>query len=266
MKAITTIEATRPSDRKHKRADQYNQLDHNYLQYWQKREYENAAEVIAIKRLLTGKHFNLAVDIGGGYGRLSILLVKYADKVILADPSKRQLKFADDFLKEQPGIERQLMQADDLKFKDQSVDLVVMVRVLHHIPSPRIELAEIARILNDKGYAIIEIANYGHALNHIKHLVRGKRLPVKPVDIRSPQNRTKDEIPFVNLNPHTFVRQLAHAGLRVERTLSVSNLRNPGLKKVVPLKAMLGLERALQSPLARVYFGPSIFFLVKKSH
>ena len=59
-----------------------------------------------------------AVDVGGGYGRLCILLENYADQVTLAEPSQQQLDIAADFLKNHPEIKRELMQADDLKFKD----------------------------------------------------------------------------------------------------------------------------------------------------
>ena len=65
-----------------KKADQYNDPSHNYLEYWDGRDYENASEHIAIKRLLKGRHFGTAVDIGGGYGRLCLLLENYADKVL----------------------------------------------------------------------------------------------------------------------------------------------------------------------------------------
>jgi hypothetical protein len=99
----------------------------------------------------------------------------------------------------------------------------------------------------------------------LKHFVRGERLPVKPVDIRSEKNKSKDEIAFVNHNPHRVLRQLEHAGLQVEGTLSVSNLRSTSLKKVLPRPVMLGAESMLQKPLARSYFGPSIFFLVHKT-
>jgi hypothetical protein len=98
----------------------------------------------------------------------------------------------------------------------------------------------------------------------LKHLLKGKKLPLEPVDIRSPQNRRDDEIPFVNHNPETVIKQLARAGLRVEKLLSVSNLRSPLLKRIVPMPVMLGAERIMQVPLASSYFGPSIFFLVKK--
>jgi ubiquinone/menaquinone biosynthesis C-methylase UbiE len=247
-----------------KKADQYNDPSHNYLHYWNGRDYENAAEEMAIKRLLKGKHFRHAVDVGGGYGRLCLLLENYADKVTLAEPSQQQLDIAEDFLKDHPEIGRQLMQGDELKFNDGSVDLLTLIRVMHHLPRPETELAEIARVLSKDGYAIIEVANYIHARNRVKHLLKGKKLPTEPVDIRSAANRRDDEIAFVNHNPNTVIKQMAHAGLKVERVLSVSNLRSPGLKKVVPKALMLSVEKLLQPTLAPTYFGPSVFFLVRK--
>ena len=62
-----------------RKADQYNDPSHNYLKYWDGRDYENEAEEMAISRLVKGKHFKHAVDVGGGYGRLCVLLEKYAD-------------------------------------------------------------------------------------------------------------------------------------------------------------------------------------------
>lgn len=245
--------------------DKYNDPSFNYLHYWDERQYEHAAEELAIRRLLRGKRFKHAVDIGGGYGRLCLLLEQYADAVTLAEPSKQQLEIAADFLKQHPAIDQSLMQADDLKFKDGSIDLLTMIRVMHHLPDPAAEFAEISRVLSDKGYAIIEVANYAHFRNRVKHMVKGQRLPVKPVDIRSASNRRDDEIAFVNHNPHTVIRQLQHANLRVVATLSVSNLRSTRLKKLVPHAAMLGAEKLLQRPLAGLYFGPSVFFLVRKA-
>jgi hypothetical protein len=101
--------------------------------------------------------------------------------------------------------------------------------------------------------------------NRLRHYFHGKRLPAKPVDIRSAGHRGKNEIPFVNHNPKTVMRQFDHAGLHVERILSVSNLRNPTVKRYVPIGVMLTVERLLQIPLSSLYFGPSIFFLIKKS-
>lgn len=253
------------SSKQRRKADQYNDPHHNYRKYWEGREYEHAAEEIAIQRLLKGKNFRHAVDVGGGFGRLCLLLEKYANKVTLAEPSQQQLDLAKDFLKDHPEVERKLLQADALGFKDGSIDLLTMVRVMHHLPDPSPEFDEISRVLSDDGYAIIEVASYAHARNRLKHWARGKRIPAKPVDIRSEANKkNKDEIPFVNHNPRTVIRQFEHAGLQVERVLSVSNLRSTTLKKRIPMGVMLSVEKLLQQPLSSVYFGPSIFFLVKK--
>lgn len=248
-----------------KKADQYNDPSHNYLRYWDGRDYEHAAEEMAILRLVGAGHFRNAADIGGGYGRLCVFLENFADKVTLAEPSQQQLDIAKEFLKDHPDVDRKLMQADDLKFKDGSVDLITMIRVMHHLPDPTAEFAELARVLSDDGSIVLEVANYAHGRNRIKHLVKGKKLPTEPVDIRSEKNRKASEIAFVNHNPKTVIKQLAHAGLKVERTLSVSNLRSPGLKKVMPKGMMLMTEKILQPTLAKTYFGPSVFFLVKKA-
>lgn len=246
-----------------KRADQYNDPEHNYLHYWDGRDYEHEAEVIALDKMLKRKHFKHAVDVGGGYGRLSAVLTQYADKVTLAEPSQQQLDIAEEYLKDFPTVERKLMQADDLQFADASVDLVTVVRVIHHLPDPSAEFAEIARILEPGGYFFFEFANYANFKNRLKHLAKGQKLPVEPVDIRTGTSKESD-IPFVNHNPKTVRKQLAHAGLKVEKVLSVSNLRSPGIKKVIPKGGLLAIENMMQTPLAKTYFGPSTVFLVRK--
>lgn len=263
MNKKTTPKKTK--EQKLKKADQYDSGDYNYLDYWDGRDYEHAAEEMAIKRLLKGRHFKNAVDIGGGYGRLCILLEQYADKVTLAEPSKQQLEIAKVYLKDHSEIVQKQMQADDLKFKKGTVDLITMIRVMHHLPDPSAEFAQIAKVLDEEGIFILEIANYAHGRNRIKHMLKMQKLPTEPIDIRSPENKRDDEVAFVNHNPKTVIKQLAHAGLKVDKVLSVSNLRSTALKKVVPQSVMLSAETFLQLALAKAYFGPSVFFLVKKA-
>ena len=245
-------------------ANQYDGGNFNYLKYWNGRDYENASEEIAIGRLIKDKRFKHAVDVGGGYGRLCILLENYADKVTLAEPATKQLDIAKDFLKGHDRIESKLMQADDLKFPDGSVDLLTIIRVMHHLKDPTKEFNELHRVLSADGYLVLELANYAHFRNRIKHLVKGQQMPIEPVDIRSEKNKTSDEIAFVNHNPKTILKLLDKAGFQPEKILSVSNLRSPGLKKIMPFTVMVNLERIMQPMLARMYFGPSIFFLLRK--
>ncbi|MGD0377186.1 MAG: class I SAM-dependent methyltransferase [Streptosporangiaceae bacterium] len=237
----------------------YDDPDFNYANWWRGRGYEHQAEVMAIRRLLYGRRFGHAVDVGGGYGRLSVVLADYADKVTLAEPSRQQLELASSFLARHPAIDCRRMTASELEFPDASTDLVTMIRVMHHLPDPAKEFAEVSRILRPGGYAIIEAANTTHAVNRVRYLLRREQIPASAVDIGS-----RGSIPYVNHHPDTVARQLEAAGLRIRRMLSVSNLRHPLIKKALPERVMLSAERAAQERLARIRFGPSMFFLLQK--
>jgi SAM-dependent methyltransferase len=245
-----------------RKADQYDDPQYNYQDYWQGRDYEHAAEEMAIKRLLRGRHFTNAVDVGGGYGRLSKFLTKYSDKVTLAEPSQQQLDIGAIYLKDTPQVERKLLQASDLKMPGGSADLVLVVRVLHHLPDPSPEFAEIARVLKPGGTFLLEFANDAHFLNRVRYGLRGKSVPKIPVDIRSASN--KNDIPFVNHHPKTIIQKLQSAGFEVEATLSGSNLRSPTLKRALGKKPLLAVEKVMQPLLAPVYFGPSVWLRLKR--
>lgn len=244
-------------------ANQY-ERDYDYTAYWLGRDYENAAEQAALRTLLDGRRFGAAADIGGGFGRLCLLLREYADHVTLAEPAQSQLDAAVDVLAG-TDIASVKTQADDLAFDDGSLDLVTMVRVMHHIPEPSREFAEIARVLEPGGTAIIEVANYGHFMNRRKHAKSGVPMPTEPVSIRTVDADEPDAIAFVNHNIDTVVSQLADAGLLLRDKLSVSNLRSQRLKALVPLRAMIAAEKLLQRRVARNNFGPSIFLELRKS-
>jgi ubiquinone/menaquinone biosynthesis C-methylase UbiE len=244
-----------------KKADQYDDPKYNYQDYWVGREYEHAAETMALKRLLKGQHFEQAVDVGGGYGRLSKFLTKFADKIALAEPSQQQLDIAKIYLKDTPQVEKKLLQAADLKMPDQSVDLVLVVRVLHHLPDPAPEFKEIARVLKPGGTFILEFANDAHFLNRIRYSFKGKKVPKKPVDISTKKDA---DIAFVNHHPKTIIKLLHDAGFEVETALSGSNLRSPALKKILGKNIRVGLEKVLQPMLAPLYFGPSVWLRLKR--
>lgn len=247
-----------------RKADQYDDPKYNYQDYWTGREYEHAAEEMAIKRLLKGKRFKRAIDVGGGYGRLSKLLANFADKVTLAEPSQQQLDIAKIYLKDIPRVEQRLLQAADLNVPKNSVDLVLVVRVLHHLPDPMTELREISRVLKPGGTFILEFANDAHFLNRLRYAARGKRVPRKPISIQDETKVKAGELPFVNHHPKTIIKMLQKAGFEVETILSGSNLRSPTLKKVLGKSPLLALEKVLQPLLAPIYFGPSLWLKLRK--
>lgn len=248
------------NNKKPNKADQYNDPSHNYLEYWDGREYEHAAEEVAIARLLGDKHFKKAVDVGGGYGRLSVFLRNWVDEVTLAEPSQQQLDIAKKFLADKPVVKTSLSQAENLPFKDGEIDLALVMRVIHHLPDPVPAFEEIHRVLKKDGYFLLEFANYAHFKNRLKHIVKAKKMPIRPVDIST----KKSDIPFVNHNPKTVKRQLAQVGFKLEKSLSVSNFRSSTFKKLFGKKALLQLEKLVQKPLAKTHFGPSTVYLLRK--
>jgi SAM-dependent methyltransferase len=244
-------------------AAEYDDPTLDYREYWLRRDYEDRSERVAIRTLLWGRHFEHAVEVGGGYGRLTGLLAEYADVVTLTDSSRRQLDFAAEHLAGHERVVCRAMDAEAMDLPDASADLMVVIRVLHHIPDPSRVFAELRRVLVPGGLALLEVANQAHAVNRIRYWSRGRRVPREPVDIRSAANRARGSIPFVNHHPDAVAAGLAAAGLDVERRLSVSNLRSPALKRVLPARTLLGVERRVQAPLARVAFGPSLILLAR---
>jgi hypothetical protein len=89
-------------------------------------------------------------------------------------------------------------------------------------------------------------------------------MPLDPVDIKTGTQKEDNEIPFVNHNPQTVRKQLAQTGFKIEKTLSVSNFRSPTMKKIIPKSLLVKLEKAVQKPLAKTFFGPSTVYLLKK--
>ncbi|WP_327255746.1 methyltransferase domain-containing protein [Streptomyces sp. NBC_01244] len=247
------------------RGDQYDDESEDYVAYWQGRDYEHAAEIAAVKRLIGGRRYGLVCEVGGGFGRLSPLLKEYADRVMMFDPSAKHVAIAGRLLADRPGITAHHMRPGHLPLDDGSADLLSMIRVMHHLPDPGPTLREMARVLKPGGRALIEVANSAHMLNKLRYAKRLRGVPRGPVDIRSAEKVAEGSIPFVNHHPDTVVRQFADAGLRVEDKLSVSNMRSGRLKRSLGEDRLLAVEQRVQSPLAALNFGPSLFFLLRRS-
>ncbi len=244
----------------------YDDENHNYEDFWVGREYEHNSELIALSKLLHNKHYQVAMDYGGGYGRISPAILDHADKLILVDPSNKQLDIAKKHLKQYNNVEFvRIDKQDTVPADDNSIDLLVMVRVSHHLPDPAATFAEINRVLKPGGEAIIEVANEAHFINRMRYLKHLKGVPKEPVAIGQVANGIKENTPFVNHNPKTIQETLDQLGLQPVTKLSVSNLRHQYLKEHLSLGRMLAMERFFQGKLSVLDFGPSIFFMVKKT-
>ncbi len=235
----------------------YDDPDFSYLDYWKTRYYEHESEIIALNNLLGVQQFQTALDLGGGYGRLASFLASYAKEVLLVEPSLKQRTFAKVHLKGIKSIKILSGTCQKTKLADQSCDLVVMVRVMHHLTEAGEVLDEIHRILKPNGIAIIEFANSLNLKSRIASFVTGKPILPAPIDRRRAINIRNQTIPFVNHHPVSLQKLLIKSGFKIDEFLSVSNFRG------LPFNS-LRLEKWLQKVLAGIYFGPSIFVKASK--
>jgi len=245
--------------------DFYDDKNHNYVDFWVGRDYEHNSEIVAINKLLKGKHFDLAMDYGGGYGRVSPTILQYCSNLILVDPSNKQLDIAKDRLREYKNVSYlKVDQKDYVPAEDNSLDLLVMIRVSHHLQNPEATIKDISRTLKVGGMAIIEIANEAHFINRLKYLKKLKNVPKESIAIGQRANGIQENTPFYNHNPKIIHDLFERHQLHTINKLSVSNFRNQHLKKHLTVDRMVALEKFFQGKLKAIDFGPSIFFLVEK--
>lgn len=222
------------------------------VDFWdgQGREYEDAAERIALKHLLPPGGRRL-VEIGAGFGRLADLYRGY-DQVILLDYAKSQLRQAQERLGNQGFI---YVAGDlyNLPLADAAVDTAVTVRVLHHIRDLAPAFAQVARILRPGGIYVLEYANKRH-LKAIGRYWLGRQTE-NPFSL--------DPYEFVQLNldfhPEYVASCLDQAGFHIDAERAVSTFRLPALKRWIAPHLLATIDGWLQRPTVRLKLSPSIF-------
>ncbi len=242
---------------------------YDYPSYWKGREYEHLSEVYALKSFLKEiPNATTALEIGAGHGRLVPLYLHKAKKLIVSDPSQQLLKLAKQSIKS-PKVSFVHASNEVLKnkIKPKSIDLVVHVRVLHHIEDPAECINIIKKLLMPKGYLILEFANKQHFLANIREFVHGNftyPIDISQKDLRSKKSLRGNTLPFYNFHPDKIYQLLETNGFALLQKRSVSNIRNNLLKKIIPTSVLIFVEKILQKPLASFNFGPSIFILAQK--
>ena len=242
----------------------------DYPSYWEGREYEHQSEITALKSLLQKipKITNI-LEVGAGYGRLTPTYLFRGKKIILTDPSKKLLSLAKRELKEKKGIKYIHSKVENLnkRVRANSADLIIMVRVMHHLKNPEKAFKIIYKILKPGGYFILEFANKSHGKAVFKEMCKGNLtfpLDIFPQDIRSKKSIKKQTLPFVNYHPYIVFQMLKDTGFKIVEKKSVSNIRSNRMKKFIGLETLLKIEKIFQNYFSFVNFGPSIFILTKK--
>jgi len=243
---------------------------YNYQKYWQNRQYENKAECLALKKLfqkINRKKEKTILDVGAGFGRLTAYYADLFKNVIFTEPSQKLITQAQQRLKKFNNINYQIGRFETIKVNSYPPQVVIMVRVAHHLNNLDQVFKKIAQMLPDGGFFILEFANKINFKSRLKALFSGDikvlNTPVS-IDRRSSHNINQNNILFLNHHPKKIHQLLKKNGFKIKGKLSVSNFRSPFLKKIIPLKILLFLEKISQKPLAKFDFGPSIFLLAKK--
>jgi len=95
------------------------------------------------------------LDIGCGIGLLSFYLAKRGANVIGIDLSKNIIDFCKtEAKKKEIEIDFREMNAQVPDFEDESFDIIVGSRVVHHIPNIELFFKECKRLLKKKGYIV----------------------------------------------------------------------------------------------------------------
>ncbi len=124
------------------------------------------------------------------------------------EPSLKQRRQAKNYLDPRAKISIISGSAQKTGLKDNSQDLVVMIRVMHHLPQPQPVLQELHRILKPGGKLILEYANSHHFKARLKSLINGQPLLLTPIEKRSLINIKKHTISFVNHSPVSIQKLL----------------------------------------------------------
>ncbi len=219
------------------------------------RAYEDAAEALALKKLLPkeGKHL---LELGAGAGRNTLRYTGF-ERVTLLDYSSTQLEQAIEKLG--AGMQYRYIAADiyRLPFAPSTFDAATMIRTLHHFSQPQLALQQVRACLAGGAAFILEFANKRN-LKSVLRYAAGKQK-------WDPFSR--EAVEFVELNfdfhPAAVKTLLEECGFEIEKQISVSYLRAAFFKKLFPQNVLTVLESFLQTAASWTAYSPSIFLKTK---
>lgn len=110
---------------------------------------------LKFKKILGDVKNKKILDVGCGVGSLSFYLAKKDANVIGIDLSKNSIEFCKkEAQKKELTIEFKEMNAQIPDFEDESFDIIVGSRVVHHLPDIELFFKECRRLLKQKGYIV----------------------------------------------------------------------------------------------------------------
>ena len=251
----------------------YDDNKFEYRDYWHGRKYENDSEIIALKRFFSkiDKSVKLSklslLDIGAGFGRLASFYLPKVKSAVLLEPSKKLSKQARENLKKYNNFNLISDSIEQKSFLKGRFDIVLMIRVVHHLESPKEAFRKINSLLVPGGYLILEYPNKIHFKNLFLCFFGrcSSLLALERIDRRSAEEIKSHSIPFYNYHPFWIGRELKKNCFELIEKRSVSNLRSSLLKKIIPYFFLIQVEKLAQKTLSVLWFGPSVFVLARKT-
>jgi len=145
-----------------------------------------------------------------------------------------------------------------LPFADAEFDALTCVRASHHLADFGLAAAELARVLEPGGQAVIEIANKRNVLEILRWLAGRSRM--RPFSLEPADRNGKG---FYNFHPRYVEKIFRQNNLRVKKVLGVSNFR-AGFLKRLGLPLLCFAERLTQGISGRLKLSPSLYYLLEK--
>jgi SAM-dependent methyltransferase len=195
---------------------------------------------------------HLLLELGAGAGRNTPRYHGF-DRIVLLDYSLSQLQLAQNRL----GRDRRFVYvAADiyrLPFASGLFDAATMIRTLHHMADVRLALEQVRRVLLPDSVFVLEYANKRNIKSILRFWLR--RQSWNPFSL--------EPVEFVELNfdfhPHYIHSLLVENQFTIQRKLTVSHFRIPFLKKIVPLKWLIGMDSVAQLTGNWWQLTPSVF-------
>ena len=221
--------------------------------FWEQggRDYEDQCEAVALQRLLP-KGGRLMLELGAGAGRNTPRYTGF-ERVVLLDYSRTQLEQAVQRLGLGPRYVYVAADVYRLPFVAGLFDAATMIRVLHHMIDPLLALRTVRQVLQPGAVFILEYANKQNLKAILRYLL--KRQSWSPF--------TLEAVEFTELNfdfhPRRIRKLLAESGFSLERQLTVSHFRVGLLKRLVPLRLLVGMDALASLTGDWWQLSPSVF-------
>ncbi len=130
--------------------DYYDQgVKNNFLQsIWHRQKWS------VLKKIISGKKFNLVLDVGCASGTFTNQLAKFLpeSKICGVDTYDSAIKFARE---KYPYLNFTVADAHKLPFKENYYDLIICYETIEHVVNPLLVLKEMRRVLKKDGMTIL---------------------------------------------------------------------------------------------------------------